>query len=62
VCFCLTLISWTTDVPEASVAALFLGFAVSVALRRKAMPAAARRANPLPRLRPPALALPVRAL
>ncbi|WP_416427194.1 hypothetical protein RAM80_14620 [Pseudomonas sp. App30] len=62
VCFCLTLVSWTTDVPEASVAALFLGFAVSVALRRKAMPAAARRANPLPRLRPPALALPVRAL
>jgi len=38
ICFCLTLISWTTDVPEVSVADLFLGLAVSVALRRKAMP------------------------
>ncbi|MGY4491014.1 hypothetical protein [Pseudomonas sp. TE3610] len=39
ICFCLVLVSWTTDVPEIAVADLFLGLAVSVALRRKTMPA-----------------------
>ncbi len=60
ICFCLTLVSWTTDIPEVSVASLFLGLAVSVALRRKAMPIGASRATPLTPPRHPAFTTPLR--
>ncbi len=43
ICFCLVLVSWTTDIPEIAVSDLFLGLAVSVALRRKTMPVNATR-------------------
>lgn len=39
VTFCITLISWTTDVLEVPVAAMFLGLAVSHLLSRPAIPA-----------------------
>jgi hypothetical protein len=56
------LVSWTTDIPEIAVSDLFLGLAVSVALRRKAMPVnASPTAYPwLPRY--PALNVPLRLL
>ncbi|WP_455922012.1 hypothetical protein [Pseudomonas putida] len=62
ICFCLMLVSWTTDIPEIAVSDLFLGLAVSVALRRKAMPVTASpTAYPwLPRH--PALNVPLRSL
>lgn len=62
ICFCLTLISWTTDIPEVSVATLFLGMAVAMVLRRKAMPVSANGNDRLRPPRQPAFATPFRTL
>jgi len=62
ICFCLTLVSWTTDIPEGSVGALFLGLSVAVALRRQAMPVNADIRQPARPPRQPAFATPFRTL
>jgi len=36
--FCIVLVSWTTDVPEMPIATLFLGLAIALVLRQKALP------------------------
>ncbi|EIK98696.1 hypothetical protein PMM47T1_01620 [Pseudomonas sp. M47T1] len=62
ICFCLTLISWTTDIPEVSVATLFLGMAVALVLRRKAMPVSAGSHDRPRPPRQPAYATPFRTI
>ncbi|MDE1166977.1 MAG: hypothetical protein PW845_16765 [Pseudomonas sp.] len=38
ICFCIALVSWTTDVLEIPIADLFIGLAIAHVLRRKALP------------------------